>query len=250
MNNLTIECILTLFICVTSLYFSFIIFYNTPFPPFFEHPFGRPHIDLEYGKIHNNQILRLEPELIGALNALVLIAQRKDVKITIMYGSLIGYYFGKKILPWDDDIDVIVVGERSILSLASLDGWESEDFVFKVNPNFKNKSTKDHWNKIDARMISKFNGVFIDVTFFWQSGDTHFAKDGNRYLNDMLLPLQPAVFCGIDVFVPNDIRKCLTQKYGQKVLHQGVEGFKQTGSPFGRFPFSRRLWEFDGSEWK
>jgi hypothetical protein len=215
-------------------------YYGTPF---FTEVEDRRHLDLEYGK--NTKTLdfeTLEVELTGALNALVLIAKRKHVKITLMYGALIGYYFGGRMLPWDDDIDVIVVGEEDILALASLDGWESKDFIFKVNPNFINKNTNDHRNRIDARMISKYNGVFIDVLFLWksESGDTHFAKDGNRYTNDMLLPLNSAVFYGIDVYVPNKIRKCLTQKYGQRVLHQGVEGFKHKG----------RLWEFDGSEWK
>jgi hypothetical protein len=218
------------------------LFYNCilPYNPFFKHVMFRPHLDFEYGNI--DRLDSLESELTGALNALVFIAKRKHVKITLMYGSLIGYYFGGRILPWDDDIDVVVVGEEEILALVSLNGWESKDFVFRVNPKYSNKTTNDRWNKIDARMISKYNGVFIDVTFLWKSksGDTHFAKDGNRYTNDMLLPLHPVVFYGIDVFVPNEIRKCLTQRYGKRVLHQGVEGFKNKG----------RLWEFDGLEWK
>jgi len=212
---------------------------NTPRLPnkFFTEVKDRPHLDLKYGK--NTKTLNFETlkqELTGALDALASLARQKRAKITIMHGSLIGYYFNKQILPWDDDIDVIVVGEEDILALASLDGWESKDFIFKVNPNFINKNTNDHLNKIDARMISKNTGIFIDLTFFWKSENTHFAKDGHQYSNDMLFPLAPAVFCGIDVFVPNDIPTCLTKEYGPKVLNLS---FKHKG----------RLWEFDGSKW-
>lgn len=240
MKKRTINCFPILLILVLIYFLIYFLFYNNilPYNPFFKLVMFRPHLDLEYG--NTDRLDSLESELTGALNALVFIAKSKRVKITLMYGSLIGYYFGGRILPWDDDIDVVVVGEEEILALVSLNGWESKDFVFKVNPNYINKNTNDRWNRIDARMISKYNGVFIDVTFLWKSGDTHFAKDGNRYSNDMILPLHPVAFCGIDVFVPNDIRKCLTQRYGQKVLHQGVEGFKNKG----------RLWEFDGLEWK
>ena len=227
--------LLVILVCVR---FASIMYFQILSTPFFTEVEDRRHLDLEYGK--NTKTLdfeALKAELIGALDALVSLARKKRVKITIMHGSLIGYYFDKKILPWDDDIDVIVVGYEDILALASLDGWESKDFIFKVNPNFINKNTNDHRNKIDARMISKKNGCFIDVTFFWKSGNTHFAKDGHRYSNDMLLPLTPAVFHEIDVFVPNDICKCLTKEYGPKVLKTS---FKHKG----------RLWEFDGSEWK
>ena len=57
-----------------------------------------------------------------------------------------------------------------------------ENFIIKVNPNSENRK-HDKNNKIDARVISKKNGAFIDITFLYQSLDENFKQNILRYLN-------------------------------------------------------------------
>ena len=56
----------------------------------------------------------------------------------------------------------------------------NEELVIKINPNSKIRNL-DKNNKIDARVISKKNGVFIDITFLYQSLDDNFK---NKILYD------------------------------------------------------------------
>ena len=42
---------------------------------------------------------------------------------------------------------------------------ETENYIIKINPNFINRNPADRDNVIDARIISKKYGCFIDITF-------------------------------------------------------------------------------------
>ena len=71
---------------------------------------GNPHLDARYGKKNlSQQIIRTQ--LKNLLKQTVNIFKKVDIPCIIMHGSLIGWYFGKKILPWDDDIDIVILEE-------------------------------------------------------------------------------------------------------------------------------------------
>ena len=52
-----------------------------------------------------------------------------NIKPIIMHGSLIGYYFNKKILPWDDDIDVILIEP----SISKLKNYSDNNYIIEIN---------------------------------------------------------------------------------------------------------------------
>ena len=79
----------------------------------------------------------------------------------IMHGSLLGWWWNRRAMPWDSDLDVMV-SERSIQHLAryynltiyshvvpDTDG-SRRDYLLEVNPHCAN-ATRDQINKIDAR---------------------------------------------------------------------------------------------------
>ena len=167
--------------------------------------------------------------LIYLLKKLMDYSNKRNIKPILMFGNLIGYYFNGKMLPWDDDIDMILLKE----SADKLENYEEEDFIIEVNPNCKNYSEKDWKNKISGRVISKKYGVFIDLTFYVEK-DKHFiCKDGNKFLKSDILPingekgLKKGFFEGIEVWLPNNIENCLRKRYGENVFTPlETEGFK------------------------
>jgi LicD family len=79
----------------------------------------------------------------------------------IMHGTLLGWWWNGKILPWDSDIDVQVT-ERTIRFLAkyynmteyhfNVPGDEQgRTYLFEINPSFRNGTIADNLNVIDAR---------------------------------------------------------------------------------------------------
>lgn len=192
---------------------------------------GHAHYDLEYGKIVDENTLR--EELKYLLEKLVFICNEHNVKIIIMHGTLIGYHFNKKILPYDDDIDVVIL-EEDIKSFLKLEGMETENYIIKINPNFINRSPTDRDNVIDARIISKKYGCFIDITFLTTDVKNYYhCKSPHYYRKDFMVPLKKDTFENVDIYVPNKYLFCLFQEYGKKVI---LPTYKK--------------WVFKNNEWK
>ena len=145
---------------------------------FFQEKQNNSHLDLKYGK--KTTLQEIHSELKKILKYFTVICNEKKIKPIIMHGSLIGWYFNRKILPWDNDIDIVLIG-KSIDNFKKLDNFENEDIIIKINPNSEDRKL-DRNNKIDGRIISKKNGSFIDVTFLYQSLDEHFKNNIFRYL--------------------------------------------------------------------
>lgn len=142
-----------------------------------------------------------------------------------MHGSLIGLYFNNYILPWDD-IDIILVGD----SINNLKNYENLHYLIEVNPYSKNRSKKDINNIIDARVINKNSGVFIDITFFYEYYSNGMrmltAKDTHIYNYNDIYPLKQSNFCDCDVYIPSNVKKCLIQEYGKNVLLPSYKNWK------------------------
>lgn len=92
----------------------------------------------------------------------------------IMHGTLMGWYWNQKILPWDSDIDV-QVSEPTIAFLAkyynmteyryTIPGSKlGRTYLLEINPRFIYRDQADILNVIDARWIDTENGLFIDIS--------------------------------------------------------------------------------------
>jgi phosphorylcholine metabolism protein LicD len=184
---------------------------------FFHEMKNNAHYDLQYGKIVNNDILLLTLKFL--LEELSKICDKNDIKIIIMHGSLIGWYFNKSILPYDNDIDVCIL-EEDIIKFIKCDKLENDDYIIKVNPNFINRNPNDRDNVIDARIISKKCGLFIDITFLTSFENNNYfnCKSPHYYLKDYILPLKEDLFENCKIYIPNKYKYCLYQEYGPNVL--------------------------------
>lgn len=192
-------------------------------PKFFNEMKTNNHLDIRYGVLKKKNI---RSDLIDTLVFFTKYCKEKKIKPIIMHGSLIGLHFNNDILPWDDDIDIILTGN----CINNLQNYEDSKFLIEVNPYSKDRSKDDKNNIIDARIINKTSGVFIDITFFYESysnGKLELtAKDKHVYDYDDIFPLKKSVFCDCDVYIPSNVKKCLIQEYGKNVLLPRYKNWK------------------------
>ncbi|KAF1955115.1 hypothetical protein CC80DRAFT_356160, partial [Byssothecium circinans] len=176
----------------------------------------------------------------------------------IMHGSLLGWWWNRRIMPWDDDIDV-QVSESAISFLAryynmtvhsfndSDLGMSTEDaelmeangnmgkrYLLEVNPRYTNASAEDWLNVIDARWIDIDTGLFIDITALrrrrhkrrFRPADEAvrtgplkmYCKDKHTFLSSQIYPLRTSVFEDVPVRIPYAYRDLLAEEYGSNSL--------------------------------
>jgi hypothetical protein len=154
----------------------------------------------------------------------------------IMHGSLLGWWWNRKIMPWDSDVDV-QMSEGSMHYLAKyynmtihhfrLPGTEhGRDYLLEVNPHYANGSTTDRLNVIDARWIDTESGLFIDITTLRVDRDSEpngdvpsmYCKDKHTYKYKDIFPLRESDFEDAPVKVPYAYSELLEAEYGPKSL--------------------------------
>jgi len=173
----------------------------------------------------------------------------------IMHGSLLGWYWNRKIMPWDSDIDV-QISERSMDHLASyynmtihhykLPGIEhGRDYLLEINPHYHNASVADMSNKIDGRWVDTDTGLFIDITTLRRNTTAEalgiegamMCKDNHHYMYDDIYPLRETEFEGAPAKVPFAYSELLVEEYGASALqntnyeHHKFDAEKQEWMP-------------------
>ena len=98
----------------------------------------------------------------------------EGIETWIAHGTLLGWWWNAKLLPWDFDIDVQVtektlfmMGEKYNMThwpYKSDDGKVEREYLLDVNPYSAERERGDGMNNIDARWIDKSTGLFIDIT--------------------------------------------------------------------------------------
>jgi len=156
------------------------------------------------------------------------------VETWIMHGTLLGWWWNRKILPWDSDIDV-QVSEDSMQFLASYYNMsvfhyrtprvpDGRDYMLEVNPHYKIRDQSDRLNVIDARWIDTDTGLFIDITTVRQNF-THpngpnilSCKDGHEYREPYIFPLRDTFFEGQPAKIPFAYAEILAAEYTEAAL--------------------------------
>ena len=118
--------------------------------------FGKPNLKFTKNFIINN--------LYFLLKKLSDICKENDIKLVIAHGTLIGHYFNKKVLPWDDDIDVVLVGE-SIQKFIKLNTKKlsNQYFLLDINPNLMYSVLKTPENVTKSRMVQSVRAKCIGI---------------------------------------------------------------------------------------
>nr|POE62962.1 protein mnn4 [Quercus suber] len=161
----------------------------------------------------------------------------KDIGVEtfIMHGTLLGWWWNRKIMPWDTDVDVVVT-ETSLHHMAAYynmtvhhykpHGLESDrSYLLEVNINYSN-SSQDPDNHVDARWIDTDTGLFIDITTIRHDKPAEgqgpngmlMIKDNHHYVYDDIFPLRDSIFEGCIVKIPFAYPEILAEEYGEEAL--------------------------------
>ena len=144
----------------------------------------------------------------------------------IAHGTLIAWWWGGSILPWDTDID-IQINANFLYVLARFNNTFLFDrYLLDVDPRFTTRDLQ-RLNAVDARLIDKDNGFFIDISGLavtwmnvsWEPQKLVLCdKHKHKYFYSDLHPLVRVKVEGIATWRPYNTEQCLVQEYGPQVL--------------------------------
>ncbi|KFH44473.1 hypothetical protein ACRE_047740 [Hapsidospora chrysogenum ATCC 11550] len=205
--------------------------------------FPKPNRNVHYdGRFMSRQLD--EPEQRDAIRALIQTYlstfRALGVQTWLMHGSLLGWWWGKKIMPWDMDADV-QISESDMYYLAAYHNmstyyykYEGKPdgcfYLLEINPHFEHREKDDVLNVIDARWIDTKTGLFIDITAARYDTDhprgegVLYDKNGHEFKapdspkDTYLYPLLETRFEGAPVKIPYGYKAMLESEYGKASL--------------------------------
>ncbi|KAF2397145.1 hypothetical protein EJ06DRAFT_162688 [Trichodelitschia bisporula] len=151
----------------------------------------------------------------------------------IAHGTLLGWWWNGKLLPWDWDIDTQVSGEtlqymaknlnRTVHRYVSEDKEVEREYLLDVNPFAWERERGDGMNIIDARWIDTRNGLYIDITGLSETKPDEqpgiwSCKNYHHYQTKDLYPMRESVYEGVPALIPYAYEKILVEEYKEKAL--------------------------------
>jgi len=224
-----------------------------PKDKYFHESTFHPHYDGRFAQTQIGKEERL-PHLTALMQTFLATMADIGAETWIMHGTLLGWWWNQKILPWDSDIDV-QVSESTIAFLARFYNMTEYHFrlpgikygrtyLLEVNPHYTIRGVEDKLNVIDARWIDTETGLFIDISTVRANYTARaegvegalMCKDKHHYLERDIFPLRDSFFEGIHVKIPFEYAFLLEEEYGKKSLM--VTTFEHH-----RFNQTSKLWE-------
>ncbi|KAF7945357.1 hypothetical protein EAE96_010132 [Botrytis aclada] len=169
--------------------------------------------------------------------------RERNIETWIAHGTLLGWWWNGKIMPWDWDLDTQVsaatlawLGENMNMTMHNYtaradDGTTvTREYLLDINPNHVERVRGDGMNVIDARWIDVRNGLFIDITGLTEVNPSTqpgiwSCKNYHRYRTRDIYPLRETEFEGVPALVPYSFDRVLTDEYSPraltKTLHEG-----------------------------
>lgn len=156
-----------------------------------------------------------------------------ELETWIAHGTLLGWWWNGRILPWDWDMDTQVPDTTLAYMAENLNGTivdyiapashEKRQYLLDVNPWSRQRERGQGHNIIDARWIDIDTGLYIDITGLSQLElDTHpdiwQCKNFHKYRLRDLYPLRTTSFEGVQAKVPFGYDLVLMEEYTEKAL--------------------------------
>lgn len=149
----------------------------------------------------------------------------------LAHGTLLGWWWNGRILPWDQDLDV-QMSSSALAYLATYHnhtvysytyGGKNKTYLLDINPFHGMRGRGKGLNVIDGRWIDMENGMFIDITGLMErdpvaAPGVWSCKNWHRYRTRELWPMRQTAFEGVPATVPYNFNRVLTSEYGVKSL--------------------------------
>ncbi|KAM0488001.1 hypothetical protein ACHAP7_001820 [Fusarium lateritium] len=196
-----------------------------------------PRLSAHYDDKYFHEVLEPEAQNAGIRVLMqTYLATFRDLGIQtwLMHGSLLGWWWGKKVMPWDLDADVSVT-EMDMYYLAAYynmtiyyfqyEGCPNGSFFqLDINPASKYRERDDTNNFIDARWVDMQTGLFIDITAVrydpgHEMGDgVMYDKHDHELKDKYIFPLLDTTFEGVSAKVPYRYQEILSSEYGRGAI--------------------------------
>ncbi|PGH10038.1 hypothetical protein GX51_00305 [Blastomyces parvus] len=154
----------------------------------------------------------------------------------IAHGTLLGWWWNGKNLPWDWDIDT-QVNTATLLRMADSfnhtiykhhtsaphNNKTERSYLLDVNPYARRRERGRGKNIIDARWIDMSNGLYIDITGVSElNPDTEpgvlQCKNFHKYKTSDLYPLRDSMYEGVPAKIPYKYHEILLREYGKSAF--------------------------------
>ncbi|KFG80563.1 putative mannosylphosphorylation protein (Mnn4) [Metarhizium anisopliae] len=157
-----------------------------------------------------------------------------QVQTWLMNGSLLGWWWGKKMLPWDYSSNVQIT-EADLHFLAAYHNAsvhfhkrkampKGKRFLLEISPDFTNRAQTGATDVIDARWTDLGSGLYLNITAVRYSPDhpsgegVLYTKNGQQFHDTLLHPLRDTTFEGEPVKIPYRYKTMLAERYGEEAL--------------------------------
>lgn len=207
-------------------------------PKYFSEPGGSLELGHYDSRYYHGQVPYADHRFVlrDLIRSYLTVLQEYGVETWLAHGTLLGWWWNGKIMPWDYDLDVQVSNSTLQWLGDNLNRTEhaynytdpdtgeytSKTYLLDINPHHVDIDRGDGMNIIDARWIDTTNGMFIDITGLREREDdrpaTWSCKNKHRYASQELWPMRVTEFEGVKARIPYSFEKILIDEYGGKSL--------------------------------
>ncbi|KKK20584.1 hypothetical protein ARAM_004044 [Aspergillus rambellii] len=159
--------------------------------------------------------------------------RENDLETWLAHGTLLGWWWNGRIMPWDWDIDT-QVSEATLFRLAdefnntivripTSDPNVQQSYLLDINPWARQRDHHEGLNIIDARWIDMQTGLYIDITGLSKLDPEKHpnqlqCKHDHKYQINDIYPLRMTSFEGVAAKVPFRYEAVLTDEYQETAL--------------------------------
>lgn len=124
------------------------------------------HLDLPAPSLHGIPPVQRQAVLRGLIQSYLSTMTDLGIVTWLAHGTLLGWYWGQKVLPWDTDLDVhIPYGNLTFLTSyynMTIYRYDSRKYLLDLNSHHaEHNGTLDWDNRIGARSIDTQNGITL-----------------------------------------------------------------------------------------
>lgn len=186
--------------------------------------------------LHGNKLKKIFYKLIRHVDNIL---HKAHVDYVIYAGTLLGAWRHHGFIPWDNDVDILILGSQlEVLEAYLNDLYETESIYWIKRHGL-------HSDVIPFKVVDSKNGYYLDIFLCEEKGDICINNFPGEFFHFEIKDLFPSKYCRFDntwVNCPNNVSNVLKTMYGNLDIPKNKKYNNQTFSHVKEYYFgsSRR----------